>query len=220
MRQMEQRLRQIAAEQTIPLPSEFEVWSSDTQTHLSHLLDEAGYQVVRFGLDMVRPHLEHIPHCPVPPGIEIRPGTLDEWPQIWLAAREAFRDHWGYVEWPESHREEEEGRSTFYPPLWQVAWVGDKVAGGVLNFIDRLENETYGRKRGYTETIFVRRPWRGQGLAKALIAQSLAMLKGAGMDEAGLSVDAENLSGALHLYHKMGFQEVKRFIRYRKPLEA
>lgn len=218
MRYMEQRLRQIAAEHTPPLPSEFEVWSSDTQTHMSRLLDDAGYRVVRYGLDMVRPNLANIPNCPVPQGIDIRPGTLAEWPQIWLAAREAFRDHWGAAEWPESYIEEDQGLSTFYPPLWRVAWAGAEVAGGVLNYIDRLENEVYGRKRGYTEMIFVRRPWRGQGLAKVLIAQSLAVLKEAGMNEAALSVDAENLSGALHLYHNMGFQETKRFMRYRKAL--
>ena len=87
----------------------------------------------------------------------------------------------------------------------------------MLNFIDKSENGAYGRLRGYTEGIFVRRPWRGQGLAKALIARSLEMLKAIGMTEAALGVDAENLSGALHLYRKMGFEESKRHTTYRKP---
>ena len=39
------------------------------------------------------------------------------------------------------------------------------------------------------------------------------------MTEAGLGLDADNLSGALHLYRKMGFQEIKRFMTYRKPLD-
>ena len=102
--------------------------------------------------------------------------------------------------------------------MWLVAWAGDEVAGGVLNFIKQDENEEYGRKRGYTETIFVRRPWRGQGLAKALIARSFLAHQEAGMNEAALGLDADNLSGALHLYRLMGFVETKREMTYRKPL--
>jgi ribosomal protein S18 acetylase RimI-like enzyme len=38
------------------------------------------------------------------------------------------------------------------------------------------------------------------------------------MTEAALGVDAENPSGALHLYEKMGFQIQKKTIFYRKPM--
>jgi mycothiol synthase len=89
-----------------------------------------------------------------------------------------------------------------------------------LSFIDKDQNEIYGRKRGYTENICVRRPWRKQGLAKALIASSLVALKERGMTEAGLGVDSENTSGALHLYEFMGYRVVKRSTIYRKPLNV
>jgi ribosomal protein S18 acetylase RimI-like enzyme len=107
----------------------------------------------------------------------------------------------------------------FDPSLWRVAWQGDQVAGMVLSFIDKDENEIYGHKRGYTENICVRRPWRRQGLAKALIALSLIALKERGMTEAGLGVDAENISGALHLYESMGYRVVKTSTIYRKPIK-
>ncbi len=220
VRQLERRLRQIAANHPPDQHRYFQVWSSDTQTHLNQLWESEGYEIVRYNLDMVRPNLEDIPDCPAPDGIVIRPGTAAEWRPIWEAAREAFRDHWGYAEWPESDFTARQKQRTFTPPLWRIAWAGDEVAGGVLNYIDTLENEEYGRLRGYTETIFVRRPWRGQGLAKALIARSFAVLKEAGMTEASLALDADNLSGALHLYRKMGFQETKRFMTYRKNMES
>jgi ribosomal protein S18 acetylase RimI-like enzyme len=102
--------------------------------------------------------------------------------------------------------------------LWQVAWDGDQVAGMVLNFINHQENLEYDRKRGYTETICVRRPWRRRGLARALIARSFQMHKELGMTEAALGVDAENPNGALRLYQSMGFQQIKRNTVYRKPL--
>lgn len=89
----------------------------------------------------------------------------------------------------------------------------------VRNYIDERENEEYGRKRGYTENISVRRPWRRRGLARALIAESFLFLRDLGMEEAALGVDAENLSGALRLYESMGFEQVKRWTDYRKNLE-
>jgi mycothiol synthase len=88
----------------------------------------------------------------------------------------------------------------------------------VMSFIDKDENELYRRKRGYTENICVRRPWRKQGLAKALIARSLIALKERGMTEVGLGVDTENTSGALHLYESMGYRVAKRSTIYRKPI--
>jgi mycothiol synthase len=139
---------------------------------------------------------------------------------IWAAAQEAFRDHWGYSEdeWSFEHLRSWQESPTYDPSLWQIAWDGDQVAGMVQNFIDRAENEEYGRQRGYTEGICVRRPWRRQGLAKALIARSFHLLKGLGMTEAALGVDAQNPNGALQLYKSMGFQIDKRHTTYQKPL--
>src|SRR3970282_1470345 len=61
---------------------------------------------------------------------------------------------------------------------------GDQVSGMVLNYINEEENQVYDRRRGYTEDIAVRRPWRRRGLAGALIARSLETLRERGMDEA------------------------------------
>jgi ribosomal protein S18 acetylase RimI-like enzyme len=101
-----------------------------------------------------------------------------------------------------------------------VAWdaSANQIAGAVQNFVNEKENEEYNRKRGYTEGIFVRRPWRKRGLARALIMRSLQMFKNMGFTEAALGVDAENLSGALRLYESCGFRAVKREALYRKPI--
>jgi ribosomal protein S18 acetylase RimI-like enzyme len=87
-----------------------------------------------------------------------------------------------------------------------------------MNYIDAQENKEYNRKRGYVEGISVQRPWRGKGVAKALIARSLKLLKSRGMTEAALGVDTENPSGAVHLYLKMGFKAHKKSATYRKPM--
>lgn len=99
-----------------------------------------------------------------------------------------------------------------------MAWDGDAVAGMVLNYIDVEENEKFDRKRGYTEDISVRRPWRRRGLARSLLVQSMQDLKRRGMTEAALAVDTENPQGAPGLYRGVGFEEQHRSITYRRSL--
>ncbi len=218
VRHLKQRLRQIAAKHPAGKKRYFVNWGLQTESDWINLLQAEGHEIVRYGFDMVRPNLDNIPSYPLPNDIAVRRGTLTEWRQIWEGAREAFRDHWGMSEWSEENFAAESKYHHFNPDLWQIAWAGNEVAGGVLNFIDEKENKENARKRGYTETIFVRRPWRGQGIAKALIARSFQVLKDAGMAEAALGVDGENPTGAVQLYRKMGFKEVKRSVTLRKPL--
>ena len=217
----ERRLREIAAGHPDDGPRFFEAWAADTESHWVSVLEGAEYKAVRHGYSMVRPDLENIPDLPLPEGLEVRSIEPELVPVVWAAAREGFRDEWSYSEdeWSDDKLREFQEWPAYDPGLWQVAWDGDQVAGMVLNFVDRAENEEYGRQRGYTEGICVRRPWRRRGLAKALIARSFRMHRELGMTEAALGVDAENPNGALQLYKSMGFQVVKRYTTYRKPLE-
>jgi ribosomal protein S18 acetylase RimI-like enzyme len=89
----------------------------------------------------------------------------------------------------------------------------------VLPRVDEVANRERDRKRGYTEHVFVRRPWRRRGLAKALLVRSLGVLKEEGVDEAELGVDSENDSGAYGLYERLGYVTERTDIWFRKPLE-
>jgi ribosomal protein S18 acetylase RimI-like enzyme len=40
-----------------------------------------------------------------------------------------------------------------------------------------------------------------------------------GMSEARLHARADNIYGAPRLYERIGFRQLKRFVRYRKPLQ-
>jgi mycothiol synthase len=219
---VETRLREIANQQieTGQLPSTspryFDNDVSDSEIAKESLLKHAGYRAIRFEYDMVRPDLENIPDLPLPAGLEVRPALPEHYRPIFDATNEAFRDHWGYIPEPEEDFQKMLTNPNFDPTLWRVAWAGDQIAGMVLSFINQAENAEFNRKRGYTENICVLRPWRKQGLAKALIALSLKALKERGMDHAALGVDAENTSGATHLYEKMGFRVVSRGTIYRK----
>lgn len=221
---VETRLAEVAAElvQQGQLAPELPRFAScevyDTETAKTALLEYAGHQAVRYGLDMVRPDLENIPDLPLPADLQVRPVLPEHYRAVWDACNEAFRDHWGYIPEPEEEFYKMQESPEFDPSLWRVAWEGDQVAGMVLSFINAAENSEYNRKRGYTENICVRRPWRGKGLAKALIALSLQAIKERGMEHAALGVDSQNLSGALQLYQSMGYEVVKRMAIYRKRL--
>ncbi|NJD57867.1 MAG: N-acetyltransferase [Anaerolineales bacterium] len=222
----EERLGQIACQlkDSGSLPSDapciLENFVSCTEVDRINLLKRRGYKPARYTFEMVRPNLENIPDLPLPVGMEVRLATPDHMRLIWEASNEAFQDHWGYIPDPWEEYEQMMSDPDFDPSLWRVAWQGDQIAGMVLSFINKDENEMYGRLRGYTENICVRRPWRKQGLAKALIALSLKALKERGMLEAALGVDTQNTSGALNLYKFMGYQVVKNGTIYRKPLNV
>ncbi|MCU0519585.1 MAG: GNAT family N-acetyltransferase [Anaerolineae bacterium] len=222
LRHNESRLRAIATGHPGDAPKAFECWASERESDWVGLLESEGYVPARYGFEMVRPMLGDLPEAQMPEALEVRPVQPEHYLRIWAAAREAFRDHWGFSEedWADTHLASWQESPTFVPDYWQVAWEGDEIAGMVLNFVDHAENEEYHRQRGYTETICVRRPWRRRGLARALIARSLRLHRDLGMTETALGVDATNPNGALQLYESMGYEVVNRQACYRKPLEA
>jgi len=222
----ETRLQQIArqlkdsGQLAAGTPCVLDNFTGEAETERISLLEKNAYRPVRYSFEMVRPNLEDIPELPLPDGVQVREVKLEHMRLIWEASNEAFRDHWGYIPDPWENYEQMMSDPDFDPSLFRVAWQDDQVAGMVLNFINKDENAKYGRQRGYTENICVRRPWRRQGLAKALIARSLMVIKERGMAEAALGVDTENTSGALNLYKSMGYQVVKKGTIYRKSMNV
>lgn len=215
----EARLREIAAEHAYDGPRFFQSFLSEGEKGTRALLENAGYQPIRFHFEMKRDLSEPFPDFPLPAGLEVRPVKEEHLRAIFDADAEAFRDHWGYVAPTDTRFDAWIHFPGFAPSLFKVAWDGDQIAGAVQNFVNKEENEEYARKRGYTEGIFVRRPWRKRGLARALIVQSMKMFKEMGMTETALGVDTENLSGALRVYQSCGYRQMKKSTTYRKPLE-
>jgi GNAT superfamily N-acetyltransferase len=221
----EARLRQIArqlkqnGELAAEAPCSIDQYLNETEQDTRALLERNSFSVIRHNFEMVRPDLENVPDLPLPQGVEVRPYQPEHLRSIWEASNEAFKDHWGYIVEPWEEYERMQADPDFDPSLWRVAWQDGQVAGMVLSFINKRENEEYGRLRGYTENICVRRHWRKQGLAKALIARSLLAIKERGMKEAALGVDAQNTSGATHLYELMGYRVTKHGAIYRKELD-
>ncbi|MBI5934182.1 MAG: GNAT family N-acetyltransferase [Chloroflexi bacterium] len=215
----EERVREIAAEHAYDGPRFFQSFLSEGEVGTRALLERAGYKPVRYGFEMKRDLSEPLPDFALPASLDVRPMKEENLRTLWDANAEAFRDHWGYVAPSETDFDSWIHQHDFNPSLYKVAWDGNEIAGAVQNFINKEENEEYNRKRGYTEGIFVRRPWRKRGLARALIVQSMKMFKEMGMTETALGVDTQNLSGALRVYESCGYRQMKMSITLRKPLE-
>jgi mycothiol synthase len=214
----EMRVREIAAGHPQRMPKFFQVEPFETEKALVALLERNGYKPVRYGTHMVRDLGEPFPEAPLPPGFEIRPVRPEDLRHIFEASNEAFRDHWGTRDESEEEFKTEMENPDFHPELWKVAWKGEQMASVIHNFIDTDENVEYQRKRGYTEGICTRRPWRKLGLARSLLVQSMKMFKEMGMTETALGVDSENISGATRLYEGVGYRKVKQQIIFRKAL--
>ncbi|MGA9532598.1 MAG: GNAT family N-acetyltransferase [Anaerolineales bacterium] len=193
---------------------------SEGERDYLHEMEQRGYQPERYFYQMVRPTLQDIPEPPRPHGIELRPVQEDHFHAIWEAKEEAFEDHWGHRQTTEEDYQRFLQDPIQDPARWIVAWDGDQIAGMVLNFIDEDENRQWGRQRGYTEDISVRRPWRRRGLATYMIAESLRRLRDLGMQEAALGVDVDNPSGALTLYERLGYQVDRRSTSYARPASS
>lgn len=214
----ERQARELAATHDTDRPKFLGSWSNDRQAGRIALMRANGYEPVRWFFDMTRPLSEPIPEVPLPDGLEVRPVTMDNLHQVWLADTEAFKDHWGGFDASEERLQSWIEGPSFDLTLWIIAWDGDEVAGGVTNGIEAEENEAIGVQRGWLHTVFTRRPWRKRGLANALIARSLQAIKDRGMDYGVLGVDADNPTGALGLYERNGFTVLERSTAWRKLL--
>jgi mycothiol synthase len=221
LRHNEAHLRELAAEHEVETPRVYGAYAQERRVGSVKLLEANGYRPVRWFFDMLRPTLDDIEVPPLPEGLEIRPvAGREQLRKVFEADREAFRDHWGGFDTSDELFERFLEDPDYEPALFVVAWDGDEIAGAVWNVILAEQNRELGHRRGLLDSVYVRRPWRGRGLASALVGRSLQLLRERGMTSATLGVDADNPNGALRLYENAGFRVDVRSTGYRKPMEV
>jgi GNAT superfamily N-acetyltransferase len=210
---------ELAASHATTRPRIFGSWSTERQPGDEALLRAAGFEPARWFFEMARPSLDDIDDIPLPDGLEVRPITRELARQVWLADIDAFQDHWGGFDHSDEHLERWLADPTCDLSLWVVAFDGEEVAAGIINVVNAAENEALGLRRGWLASVFTRRQWRKRGLATALIARSLGLLRDRGMTSAALGVDGDNPSGAFGLYERLGFEVGQRSTAWRKPFQ-
>lgn len=218
LRWVEERQAQVAATHPPDVDKRLESWANEAEVGRLALLEGHGYQIARYDYEMERPNMDDIPLLPLPAGIELRPARQEDLRRFWATEIEVFRDHWGSIDDSEASFERMRTDPRRDMSLWVVAWEGDEIVGQVLNRIDHEANAELGLQRGWVNSVGVRRAWRRRGIARALVAESLRVLRDAGMTSAGLGVDAENPHGAVGVYEASGFRVVRTERVYRKPL--
>jgi len=144
----------------------------------------------------------------LPVGIELRAFDLrsdEPLRRVVEALDEAFRDHYGHVQgnlderfegWEYQIRNDPE----YDPELSLVARDGDEIAGACLSAAV-FESDT---AKAYVNSLGVRRPWRGRGIALALLRGVFRTLLAMGKKGVALHVDSESPTGATRLYEKAG----------------
>jgi mycothiol synthase len=188
------------------------------------LFEAFGMQPVRYFVNLARPLNGDLPTVEIPAGYRLRPFQRErDTESVWQVENAAFRDHWGFsdIELDEFvyHQLETPHFRSELSVVAEEEATGQMV-GMSLNEIDPTWIERTGRREGYVHTLAVLREARHQGLGTALLARSLHTLRREGMDGVHLNADAENLTGAMRLYERVGFSVRKTFIAYRKLMRG
>jgi mycothiol synthase len=177
-------------------------------TAAAALMASHGYRDVRHFFEMA------IEQTEPPPPVDVTVETVreDDLRSFHAALGEAFEDHWEHHPTP---FEEWWARHSSNPNLDLSVWFmirdGDELAA-----VTRNEGNRNGG--GYIGAIGVRRPWRGKGYAKALLLHSFRTFFERGMPRVTLGVDAENPTGATHLYERVGMHVEQENVVFEKAL--
>ena len=219
---LEARVRAIAQTQPPAIKQTMTSTTRDKNVGRAALLQQFGFVGIDFWFGMEQSLAKATPGYPLPDGLQVRPVRPEHFRQILKARNDAGHDK------PDPSIEPTDAELAEFSTwatdqlnqyeLWQVAWDVNEVASMVLNNIDVRGNQELGLNRGFTDPICVRHAWRGRGLAKALIARSLNVLRQAGVERAFLGVDTQNPHGALRLYESMGYVKVKSGTTYQKAM--
>lgn len=137
----------------------------------------------------------------------------DDDPAAHALVLDAFRDipgnvDRGFEEW----RAGSVGGAQFAPELSTVAVAGADGAPVGVAVCERWEDG-----QGYLAYLAVAREWRGRGLGRALLAETLVKMRDAGLARAALNVNGRNES-AMGLYTGVGMTVGARSERWDKAL--
>ena len=185
-----------------------QTWALARDALAGALFDACGYRDVRRFYDMVI-ELSTEPRVP-----ELAPPLLldgfrdDDARAFHAAMMESFRDHWDWHGPPFDEWWELRGRDD--RSLWFVVRDGDELAAIARNALRD--------SGGYVGLLGVRRPWRGRGLAKALLLHTFAEFWRRGLHRVSLGVDAESPTGATKLYESVGMRVELESTVYEKAL--
>ncbi len=180
------------------------------------LYESVGLQAQRWLADMTR-RLDGPPPRPLAvPGVRLVPLAPEWFEPTLLAHNAAFADRQGVQPIDADSWREQLTRSACRPHWSWLAVTEDgaEVVGYALSSAYEQDWPAQGFSQGWTDRLGVRPPWRGRGVASALLYRSMQSFHAAGLDAAGLGVDADDEKGAVRLYQHLGYRPVSMFVTY------
>ena len=201
-------------------PGEIGTGAISTNESALKLFAAHGFEACRYFFHMQRDlGAEPMPASPVADGLRLVAfdPTYDE--ALRLTHNEVFLDHWGSTpKDPESWKTWFTGSRAFRGTQSYVVLDGERIAAYVLGYEYVADTAVTGIRELYVGQVGTKRDYRGRGAARAALAQVMTVAQEAGFQRVSLGVDAENPTGALGLYEKLGFQVKTKSISYRRPI--
>ncbi|GIT79898.1 putative acetyltransferase, GNAT [Leifsonia sp. LS1] len=195
------------------LPGWIVGYADERAPRRERLLRAGGLEPVRYFLALERDLSEPIPAV-IPSGeVRIVPFAPELSEAAHRARDEAFGDHWGSQPMSDEQWKAFIGGS-FRADLSFVALAagtdGDEVAGVVLSQVNEEDWTAQGFTGAYVAALGTTRAHRGRRIAPALLSATLQACADRGWERVTLDVDAENPTGALGLYTRLGFATTTR----------
>lgn len=207
------RAEQKLAASEARLPGWIVGYADERAPQRERLLRAGGLQPVRYFLGLERSLAEPVPEVRPAEGVRIVPYASALSEAVHRARDEAFGDHWGSQPMSDEQWEAFLG-GTFRADLSFVALAagaeGDEVAGFVLSQVNEEDWTAQGFSGAYVAALGTTRAHRGRRIAPALLSRTLGACAEHGWERVTLDVDAENPTGALGLYTRLGFVTATR----------
>ncbi|MBM7783536.1 GNAT family N-acetyltransferase [Tenggerimyces flavus] len=201
------------------VPGVLQIGGNVNTPGIAELAADFGMTPARYFFSMECDLAQPIPAVTEPDGLQLV--AFDpKWDEATRVAHNtAFLDHWGsnprdsefWKRWVTEAR-------AFRGPMSWLLLDGDVVASYALGHEYVADTEATGIRELYVGQVGTLREYRGRGLARTVLASALAAAKADGYERASLGVDAENPTGALGLYERLGFVVRRKFVSYNKPM--
>lgn len=202
------------------VPGQIDVDALPHQVGRIALFAAEGFEPVRSFAVMHRPLDIAVALEPLPAGLTAVDWGLHVDDAARHAHNEAFTDHWGSEPVsPERWGHLARSAPGFRGDLSSLAVTPEgEVAGYVL--CAAPPGMQSNRPTAWIGTVGVRRSHRRRGIAAALLTRSMAAMQRAGFEVVGLDVDAENPTGAVRVYERLGFATVREQRIFSRSLGA
>lgn len=181
-------------------------------------LEDAGFRAIRYYRIMRLENPESTRELPLPPELRYIHGPGHEGADEYVAMfNDTWVDHYGYVALTrERYLHDLDSDPEYNAPLDIVlADSNGQFIGFAFCRVDASDPPM-----GEVMAIGIRRGFRGRGLGRILLSHAIKCLQSTGATRIELTVDSENITGAVGLYESVGFKAISMKIRYQLGTEG